>query len=229
MAFTRKQKFICWLAYGLVGLFQLSYRYRRLNPEVRDQASLMNERHLVAYACWHQNALATVMAHTWRRLAVLVSRSFDGEVIAFVAKKFGIHSARGSSSRGGLEALRQLIKLTKEGYEVGITVDGPRGPRHEVKGGVIALASRTGVPILPTASRGRRTWILTKSWDQFRFPKPFTEILVLYGNPIQIPHRLTDDEVHEYQKKIGDALMDLEHQLDQILAHGRTEAVTAGA
>ncbi|HYX31950.1 MAG TPA: lysophospholipid acyltransferase family protein [Oligoflexus sp.] len=228
MAFTRKQKFICWLAYGLVGLFQLSYRYRRLNPELREQTTLLTERHIVAYACWHQNALPTVMAHTWRRLAILVSRSFDGEVIAFVAKKFGIHSARGSSSRGGLEALRQLIKLTKEGYEVGITVDGPRGPRHEVKGGVIALASRTGVPILPTASRGRRTWILHKSWDQFRFPKPFTEILVLYGTPMQIPHRLTDNEVQEYQKKLGDALMDLEHRLDTMLAHGRPRTATAG-
>ncbi|WP_141735588.1 lysophospholipid acyltransferase family protein [Oligoflexus tunisiensis] len=229
MAFTRKQKFICWLAYALVGLFQLSYRYRRLNPDVRDQAGLLHEKRVVAYACWHQNALSTVMAHTWRRLAVLVSRSFDGEVIAFVAKKFGVHSARGSSSRGGLEALRQLIKLTKEGYEVGITVDGPRGPRHEVKGGVIALASRTGVPIVPTATRGRRTWTLVKSWDQFRVPKPFTEILVLYGQPMQIPHRLTDEEVHEYQQKLADVLMDLEHQLDTLLVPGRTQAARAEA
>jgi lysophospholipid acyltransferase (LPLAT)-like uncharacterized protein len=218
MAFTRKQKFICWLAYALVGLFQLSYRYRRLNPELRDQASELHEKRAIAYACWHQNALSTVMAHTWRRLAILVSRSFDGEVIAFVAKKFGVHSARGSSSRGGLEALRQLIKLTKDGYEVGFTVDGPRGPRHEVKGGVIALASRT-----------RRTWTLVKSWDQFRVPKPFTEILVLYGQPMQIPNRLTDTGVQEYQKKLTEVLMDLEHQLDTMLAHGRTQAAHAEA
>jgi lysophospholipid acyltransferase (LPLAT)-like uncharacterized protein len=229
MAFTHKQKFICWLAYGLVGLFQFSYRYTRINPEGREQACLLSEKRLVAYACWHQNALATVMTHTRRRLAILVSRSFDGEVIAFVAKKFGIHSARGSSSRGGLEALRQLIKLTREGYEVGITVDGPRGPRHVVKGGVIALASRTGVPILPTACRGRRTWTLTKSWDQFRFPKPFTEILVLYGPPIQIPNRLSDSEMHEYQQKVGDALMDLERKLDTMLTHGRARASVAKA
>ncbi len=228
MAFTRKQKLICWLAYGLVGLFQLSYRYKRLNPELREQASQMNDKP-VAYACWHQNALSTVMAHTWRRLAILVSRSFDGEVIAFVAKKFGIHSARGSSSRGGLEALRQLIKLTKDGYEVGITVDGPRGPRYEVKGGVIALASRTGVPILPTASRGRRTWTLVKSWDHFRVPKPFTEIVVLYGQPMLIPHRLTEEEAHVYQKKLADELMDLEAKLDSMLAHSQTRAAAAEA
>lgn len=229
MAFTRKQKLICWLAYGLVGLFQLSYRYTRLNPELRDQASQMNEKKTLAYACWHQNALSTVMAHTWRRLAILVSRSFDGEVIAFVAKKFGIHSARGSSSRGGLEALRQLIKLTKDGYEVGITVDGPRGPRHEVKGGVIALASRTGVPILPTASRGRRTWTLVKSWDHFRVPKPFTEIVVLYGQPMLIPHRITDEEVHVYQQKLAAELMELEARLDTMLAHGHSQTRAAEA
>jgi lysophospholipid acyltransferase (LPLAT)-like uncharacterized protein len=229
LTFTRKQKLICWLAYGLVGLFQLSYRYTRLNPELRDQASQMNENKALAYACWHQNALSTVMAHTWRRLAILVSRSFDGEVIAFVAKKFGVHSARGSSSRGGLEALRQLIKLTKEGYEVGITVDGPRGPRHEVKGGVIALASRTGVPILPTASRGRRTWTLVKSWDHFRVPKPFTEIVVIYGQPMQIPHRITEEEAHVYQKKLADELMELEVRLDTMLAHGHSRAAAAEA
>lgn len=229
MSFTRKQKLICWLAYGLVGLFQLSYRYRRLNPELRDQAGQMNEKKTLAYACWHQNALSTVMAHTWRRLAILVSRSFDGEVIAFVAKKFGVHSARGSSSRGGLEALRQLIKLTKDGYEVGITVDGPRGPRHEVKGGVIALASRTGVPILPTASRGRRTWILHKSWDHFRVPKPFTEIVVIYGQPMLIPHRVTEEEVAVYQKKLADELMELEARLDTILAHGHSQTAAAEA
>jgi lysophospholipid acyltransferase (LPLAT)-like uncharacterized protein len=226
---TRKQKLICWLAYALVGFFQLSYRYRRLNPELRDQASQLNDKRVVAYACWHQNALSTVMAHTWRRLAILVSRSFDGEVIAFVAKKFGVHSARGSSSRGGLEALRQLIKLTKEGYEIGITVDGPRGPRHEVKGGVIALASRTGIPILPTASRGRRTWTLVKSWDHFRVPKPFTEILVIYGQPMQIPQRITEEEVLTYQQKLGEELMELEHKLDTMLAHGRTRTAPAEA
>ena len=227
MPLTRKQKLICWLAYGLVWLFHSSYRYRRINAEVRETAKAQHSRGLVAYACWHQNALSTVMAHSWRRMAVLVSRSFDGEIIAFVIKHFGIHSSRGSSSRGGREALRELIKLTNAGYEIGITVDGPRGPRYEVKAGVITLASRTGIPILPTASRGRRSWTLVKSWDHFRVPKPFTEVLVLYGEPILVPEHLNDEDLQATQTRITESLMELEQQLASMVTLDQPQTANA--
>lgn len=225
MTLTRKQKLICWLAYGLVWLFHKSYRYRLLNPELKEKALGLHSKGLVAYACWHQNALSTVLAHSWRRLAILVSRSFDGEVIAFVMKQFGVHSARGSSSRGGREALRELIKLTEAGYEIGITVDGPRGPRYEVKPGVITLASRTGVPILPTATRGRRSWTLVKSWDHFRLPKPFTEILVTYGEPILVGQQLNDQEIQATQAKLTRSLMELEARLEALVAEKSPDAI----
>lgn len=218
MPLTRKQKLICWLAFGLVGLLKLSYRFRYINEFNRQAVRAKNGQGQILYACWHQNALSTVLAHAWRQLTILVSRSFDGEVIAFVCKHFGIQSARGSSSRGGREALREMIKLARDGYELGITVDGPRGPRYEVKHGIIMLASRTGIPILPTASLGRRTYTLYKSWDHFRVPKPFTEVLVLYGTPMVVESEISDQRIAQLQQELAAALLDLDQQLANMVS-----------
>jgi lysophospholipid acyltransferase (LPLAT)-like uncharacterized protein len=210
---TVKQRIICWIAYTFVRLLHLTCRIRFLNPEVRDKALELHPKRVVCYACWHQYTLSSMFSVAWRRCTVLVSKSWDGEVIAFINAKFGIHSARGSSSRGGRDGLRELHKLMQEGYEVGFTVDGPRGPRHKVKPGVVSLASRTGVAILPVIARGRRNYVFSKSWDRFHLPKPFTEVLVAYGSPIQVPPDLDDEAFRTFQEQVEEALHALEAKM----------------
>ncbi|MBC7530718.1 MAG: lysophospholipid acyltransferase family protein [Oligoflexus sp.] len=215
-----KEKLICWIAYLFIGSLYLTYRFRWHGLDAEKHARSIHPHSQVAIAIWHRNSIGCMLAYAWRRLAILVSLSFDGEVIAFVARKFGIHTARGSSSRGGSDAFKQLMKLHREAYDLGITVDGPRGPIYKVKAGIIAAASRTGMPILPFAAVARQEWVLSRAWDKFRVPKPFTEILCLYGDAIVVPKDLESERFDEYAQKVGLALMNLEERLRLAITAG---------
>lgn len=215
-----KEKLICWIAYLFIGSLYLTYRFRWHGLDAETNARKLHPNSQVAIAIWHRNSIACMLAYAWRRLAILVSLSFDGEVISYVASKFGIHSARGSSSRGGSEAFKQLLKLHKQSYDLGITVDGPRGPIYQVKPGIIAVASRTGMPILPFAAVARHEWVLSKAWDKFRVPKPFTEMVCLYGEAIVVPRDLESSEFENYAQKVGLALMILEERIRLAIANG---------
>lgn len=208
-----KENLICWIAYLFIGSLNLTYRFRWQGLEHEEKARSLHPNSQVAIAIWHRNSIGCMLAYAWRRLAILISLSFDGEVIAYVARKFGIHAARGSSSRGGSDAFKQLLKLQRQSYDLGITVDGPRGPIYQVKAGIIAVASRSGLPILPFAAIARREWVLTRAWDKFRVPKPFTELLCQYGEPIVIPKGLESSRFEEYAQIVGLALMNLEERL----------------
>ncbi len=153
-----------------------------------------------AIASWHQNCFAGVLSHENKRLNILVSRSFDGEIIAYVGKKLGIGSVRGSSSRGGKEALKSMIRKVRSGEGAAITVDGPRGPVHQVKSGIISIACHTGTPILPLAAIGDRYWSL-RSWDKFRVPKPFSRVIIYYGDPYLLSKDM-DARAWEAQKEL---------------------------
>lgn len=208
-----KRSIIFSLAYMIVRLLYSTWRMVYLNQEVRDQALVNSPKKSVAYACWHHSTLTSMLSVAFRKFAVLVSKSFDGEVIAHINQKFGVYSARGSSSKGGKDGLSEMISLVSGGYEVGFTVDGPRGPRHKVKPGVVALASKTGVPIVPMASCGERFWVFHKSWDFFRLPKPFSKVFVIYGEPIWVEPDLSREQFLSYQLKVEQALMGLEKVL----------------
>ncbi len=211
-----KEKLSCWIASAVFGLLYLTYRFPILDGQGEIAARKIHPKSQVAIAIWHRNAIGCLLAYARCKLAILVSLSFDGEVIAYVAKIFGIHSARGSSSRGGMEAFKQLLTLHKQGYDLGITVDGPRGPRYQVKPGIIAAASRTGMPILPFAAIADREWVLVKAWDHFRVPKPFATIWCVYGEPIVVPRGISDFD--SWTKDLEEALMGLEDRVSLHLA-----------
>ncbi len=208
-----QEKIICVLAAALFRIFYLTYRFRWHGLEREKAARSLHPKGQVAIAIWHRNSIGCLLSHAWRRLAILVSLSFDGEVIAYVAKSFGIHSARGSSSRGGMEAFKQLLTLHKQGYDLGITVDGPRGPLYVVKAGIIAAAARTGMPVLPFTAVARHEWVLHKAWDKFRVPKPFTTIDCLFGEALAIPQEAQSSQFEGYAEEVGKRLLALEDEL----------------
>ena len=210
-----KKRIICWLTYVIVWLLYKSYRLRYINPEERERALKAHGKGVVCYACWHQFTLSCMLSVAWRRFAVMVSPSFDGEVISYINSKFGLRSARGSSSRNGKEGLREMIELVADGFEVGFTVDGPLGPLHKVKPGVITLASRTGIPILPVLARGRHNIVFAASWDQFHLPRPFTDILVMYGSPIHVPAELSATAFACYQEQLEESLHTLSRRMTE--------------
>ncbi len=212
-----KKYLVCWLTYGVVWLLQRSWRFVYINPQVRDDAIKRGPKGSICYACWHHSTLTGMLSVAFRRFAVLVSKSSDGDVIAYINAKFGVGSARGSSSRSGKDGMRELLEFVDRGYEVGFTVDGPRGPRHKVKPGVIALAAKTGVPIVPTASCGEKFWYFPRSWDRFRLPKLFSKVYVVYGKPIFVKLSPSESEFQSYQLELEQALLGLEAQLASLV------------
>jgi lysophospholipid acyltransferase (LPLAT)-like uncharacterized protein len=138
------------------------------------------------WALWHETILMSVWHHRDQDVHVMISPSRDGELISRIARFFGYTPIRGSSHRGGKEALGELISRLKAGKRCAITPDGPRGPRREIKIGVLSLARTTGCPVVPFAFAAEHCWRL-RSWDQFIIPKPFSRAVFVYGQPVKVP------------------------------------------
>lgn len=205
-----------WLLIRLIHLFcrtfHWTYRYEWVNIKHFSDAKSQSPHQSCAIALWHNNCFAGSMSHAGQKITAMVSQSFDGECIAYLLNKLGMSSVRGSSSRGGRAALSALIKSMKSGWSAAITVDGPRGPYKRVKSGVISLASRTGSPIVPLVAIGDKQWVFHKSWDQFRLPRPFSRVVVVYGEPIEVASGLTDEDYERHKAEIYEALENLEAQ-----------------
>jgi len=151
------------------------------------------------YAMWHGELLMAALAyrHYSQRTHIntvdtIISHHFDGEMIAKLMGFYGAKAIRGSSSKGGVSVLRHALKSLQNGRDVGITPDGPRGPRHSVADGVVALARMKKVPIIAMNCRPTSYWKM-KSWDQFCIPKPFCTLEFYYSDPFYV-HELSLEE-----------------------------------
>jgi lysophospholipid acyltransferase (LPLAT)-like uncharacterized protein len=144
----------------------------------------------------------------------MISQHRDGELIALTLQKFGVTAARGSTTRGGLGALRTMLQLAKEGHNLAFTPDGPRGPRHVAQPGVVAAAQLTGLPILPVAFVAKRKKLL-RSWDRFEIPHLFSRGLFHFGAPIAVPRRLTDEEMEAYRLQVEETLNNLSEEAER--------------
>jgi hypothetical protein len=139
----------------------------------------------VVLVLWHGEMLPLLYYHRNRRIAVLVSEHGDGEIIARILDNFGFRLVRGSSSRGAARALVALDRELQAGFDIGVTPDGPRGPRHSVAPGALLAAHRGGVCLLPLAATASAFWQLG-SWDRFMIPKPFARVTIAYGTPVAV-------------------------------------------
>ncbi|MCS7204536.1 MAG: lysophospholipid acyltransferase family protein [Leptospiraceae bacterium] len=158
-------------------------------------------------SAWHCNAFGGSVLVQDMDLTIMISQSRDGELIDKVVKKFKNHSVRGSSHRGGIQALRQLIQLGKEGKRLVITPDGPTGPAFKVQSGIITLASKTGIPIIPFHYESTKQR-LANSWDYHRIPFWFNTIFVRYGEPFYVPNAITDEELSHYSVLLESKMME---------------------
>ena len=159
---------------------------------------------------WHSMILMASFAYRGSGAHVLVSRHGDGELIGQVMQRLGFSLVRGSSSKGGSAALRELVTLVRQNRDVGITPDGPRGPAERVKPGVAQLARLTGAPVLPMAFSGSRLRVLN-TWDRFRIPWPFSKIVFVFGAPVC--YRDGEDP-EEFRKRIEEAIRDVTKRAD---------------
>ena len=177
-----RSKVLAFIAWVFVSIWSRSIKIRFVNKGIPE--GLAAEGKNVIYAFWHGSMF--LLFHTHRNSGILIpaSESRDGEIMAGLLRRFGFDVVRGSSRRKGYKALLGLISGMRSGKTVAISVDGPRGPLHEVKEGAVFLAAKLNAPIIPVATAAKRYRTLGTTWDKLVIPAPFTEGLVLYGDPI---------------------------------------------
>lgn len=199
-------RLILWIIFIVCRLISLTWRVRYLGMDRRRMAVSSSPTGSFLLGSFHENTFAGVFGHAHQGICCMVSRSKDGDMTSFMMHKLGITTVRGSSSRGGKEVRDAMVRTVKDGVVGAITVDGPRGPRRVLKKGIVDIARKTGAPILPLTAYGESSWIFKKTWDQTRIPKPFSRVLVYYGDPITIPRDARDEQFSGYVSKITDIL-----------------------
>lgn len=177
------RKLVPYLVYSYVTFVGWTTRQRVLRADIPETVHAAGERFI--YAFWHQRQVFFTWSHRDVSAAVLVSKSNDGEMIARTMELSGIDAVRGSSSRGGAAAAREMVEILRSGRDVGITPDGPRGPAREVKEGAVRVAQLAGMPIVPIANALSKK-LEVRSWDRFQVPLPFGRSVVIYGEPVRV-------------------------------------------
>ena len=203
MMLQRKLSFFLWT---VVILWSRTLRVHLVNREVTDRFAA--EGRNVIYAFWHDGVFLLPFAHRKSGVMIMVSESRDGDIAARILRHFGFDVIRGSSKRRGFRALIGLITGMRQGRSVAITVDGPRGPRHVAKEGAVFLAGKMRSPIIPAATGAKRCWALEKTWDRFIVPAPFTEGVVLFGEPIKV-NGTSKEEIESRRRELETTLRSL--------------------
>lgn len=175
----------------VIGLLGRTWRIDESNPREFHEARERGESFV--YAFWHARLLPLAFTHRHEGIVVLVSRHRDGQLITRVIEHLGFRTARGSSTRGGDAAVREMLAAGGRGEPIAITPDGPRGPAEELKDGLVYVAERLGRRIVPIGTSAADSWTF-RSWDRFRVPRVFARVSITHAAPI--PARLageTDD------------------------------------
>lgn len=175
--------------------------------------AVIGEHKRIIVAFWHEVLGLAAWYYRNSGYTTLTSHSFDGELAARFIRRFGFQIARGSSSRGGYEALGELRKALRQPPGLGFTVDGPKGPRRCAKPGIAILSSVSRVPITTTAIVARPAWRLN-SWDRFVLPKPGGRIIVSFGEPIPPPASRTPEALEATRLQVEQTLTRLHAELD---------------
>ena len=160
------------------------------------------------FCLWHDRIFAGTYFLRGRGIVVITSQSLDGEYIARFLKRFGYGTIRGSSSRGGVRALVEMIREMRRGTPMAFTVDGPRGPRYQAKPGAVLLAKKTGNPVLPFSVECARFWTVG-SWDRLQIPKPFTKARFIVGGPVFVDASSDEAAVELKRAELQQALEEL--------------------
>jgi len=166
-------------------------------------------------AFWHQRLLMMPFLPRRGKVGMLISQHRDGEFIARAVKLFGVDAVRGSTTRGGLSALRGMIRSFRAGANIAITPDGPQGPKHVVQIGVVELARQTGAPILPVTYSASRRKVFA-SWDNFILPLPFCRVAYVWGEPLFVPRGIDKEGLEENRLQLQERLRQITEEADQI-------------
>jgi len=205
---------IAGLGYPLINALGHTLRWRAEGLHHYDAVVASGRQPVMAF--WHGRILPATYYFRRRGIVVITSENFDGEWIARIIERFGFGTARGSSSRGALKAMLQLVRDMENGKPAGFTLDGPRGPARVAQPGAIWLARATGNPVLPFHLEASSHWT-ANSWDRTQIPKPFSTVALVVGEPLDVAADAGDDQLEATRQELERRLHVLEQRARQIL------------
>jgi len=202
------------LCYYLLRLYLSFLRVRVVGEEAAHKQFSKYGRMIAAV--FHQRflpALAYVTKFRNFKPIVMISQSSDGELIASLASRLGLVPVRGSSTRGGRDALMAILRALKKNPGVIHIVDGPTGPKGVVKPGLMAMAQVTGAPIFPIIISAEKAWVM-RSWDRFLVPKPFSTVTIRWGDPFPVPRGTRPEQLEELRKQVENLMLEAHAEAD---------------
>lgn len=207
------------LAVSLIRLLDFTWRYRETDRHHFDAARAAGKPIVGAFLHGRIFLLLRFMGRSRNgRWLSMCSKSLDGDAMAKVEETFGFEVIRGSSGRDGLQAILDMIRRVQKDPELSscLAIDGSRGPRGKVQGGIISLAQRTGGLIVPITAAARPSYTLRRSWDLTLLPWPFARVDVIYGEPMALPPRLKAEEFEAWRAELEARITALQHRVDEI-------------
>ena len=181
------RKILSKIAYYYIAFTKMTLRVRSI-----DLVGRFKEQSV--YALWHGEQILPLCLNSGRQIVAMCSMSKDGEIQAGVLRDFDFIAVRGSSSKRAERALIETIRYARKGHFVAFTVDGPRGPIHKVKSGLLLVSQKIGIRLIPISAISKNSLTFKKAWDKFKVPLPFSKTVAVYGNPIVIGK---DDNLEE--------------------------------
>ena len=195
----------------------LSWTWKTTVDEPSELQDALAAKSPVIYAHWHGHELAIVPMVSRYHLATMTSLSSDGQPIDFVIRRLGGFTSKGSSSRGAVGALKGLVRLVRAGHPASMAVDGPRGPRHEVKPGVFELSRLAKAKIFPVGVAVSNPLVFEKSWNKAVLPKPFSKIAITYGKPLGPMEPGQDPKSKKLADELGQRISDACQQAGKLI------------
>jgi lysophospholipid acyltransferase (LPLAT)-like uncharacterized protein len=202
-------RLVAWFAPSVLGWLSRTWRVQVLDAENLESVCGNGRGHFMTL--WHGRMVLGLPHHGGRDWCVLVSSSGDGDISKNLLEAFGYQVIRGSSSRGGAAALREMLAVLDRGGVLIITPDGPRGPRHSMNPGLAWMARATGYAVVPVGFGCEKAW-RARSWDRFTIPKPWSRVAMVYGSPVQVARDARPEDLEAASEQIRINLIEAERR-----------------
>ncbi|MBT9138317.1 MAG: hypothetical protein DDT31_00869 [Syntrophomonadaceae bacterium] len=204
-------KLISFLGWLIIFLIGKTVRIKIIGKE--NLNALKGEKKNAIYAFWHNRLFLLTYIFRYRHIQVLISSSRDGDYIAAVASRFGAETIRGSTTRGGKGAILGITEKLKSGYDGVVVPDGPQGPKYIAQPGIVHIAKRTGLPIVPVAYGAERKKVLG-SWDALLIPYPFSRVVLIYGAPVKVSRETAGKSLESKRQELEKTLIAITQRAD---------------
>jgi lysophospholipid acyltransferase (LPLAT)-like uncharacterized protein len=218
-------KIRCWTILALCTLWFLGKTTRKRFINGEELFACWQRREPVILAFWHGRILLMPFPYRGQKACIMNSIHRDGEIITRVIKRFGINTVRGSSTRGWMGGLKGMLEAHRQGHDLIVVPDGPRGPRYKAKSGILQLARATGASIFPV-TYGAAWKATVKSWDRLLIPFPFSRVTYVAGLPIKVPADASPELMEEKRQELENALLSITEIADASFAAPPTATQT---